>query len=151
MTSTCVVTDTIGKFIVRYFILLYNNCIQYLLKYYCTNYNPFSLLGSHHIFNQSTLAAAKQLWSTRSIYNADVLREFLSEQSSIQLPMWMIPCSASQPRLGVVATHVGDTPQPYLFRNFRIPSVSKYEGVCDVTWLDAILASTAAPGEFALH
>ncbi|KAI6656777.1 Calcium-independent phospholipase A2-gamma-like [Oopsacas minuta] len=104
---------------------------------------------SHQIFTQSTFGAAYQIWSTHSIYNAELLREFLSEQKTTQLPMWVTPSSSSQPRLGVVATHVGDTPQPYIFRNFRIPSVSKYEGVCDVKWIDAILASTAAPGYFA--
>ena len=101
---------------------------------------------SRQIFTQSTLGAAKQIWSTHSLYNAALLREFLSQQKSTDIPMCLVPSEASQPRVAVVATRVGDTPMPYLFRNFRIPSVSKYEGDCDTTWMDAILASTAAPG-----
>ena len=110
------------------------------------DHNRVSVIFSQQVFCQSRLGAAKQIWSTHSVYNVELFRESLLEESSIELPMWVIPSSGSQPRLGVVATLLSDTPRPYLFRNFRIPSPSRYEGVCDVTWMDAILASSAAPG-----
>ena len=96
------------------------------------------------IFERKNLFGAA--W-TQTLYNSEALEHLLIQEFKEEL--LLDSCAADSPRLFAVSALTNKyPPEPFLFRNYKARTPSRYNGCCLAPVWEGLRASTAAPPFF---